>query len=78
MSDVVHATQDWVNQQISDAVPTGGGSSPILTSPDGKRWRQIVDNDGVATLVSTLEPGPPPIPTDLTLAPSGTPTDGGS
>lgn len=45
----------------------GSGGSPVLTSPNGTRYRQVVDDDGVVSTVMTLEPGPPAAPTNPVL-----------
>lgn len=58
----------WSTIYTPPPATTGqGGSSPILTSPNGSRWRQVVDDDGNVTTVATLEPGPPAAPTNPTL-----------
>lgn len=72
MTEVVHATQDWVNTTVQAALaalpqPEPGAGGAVLTSPDGRRWRQVVDNSGVLTVVQTDEPGPPAVPTNPVL-----------
>lgn len=68
----------WPDDPIPLGASGGGGAggaggtgtetaSAVMTSPNGSRWRLAVDDDGTLITVPTLEPGPPPAPTDPTL-----------
>ena len=51
----------------------GGVTSPTptqaLTAPDGSRWELVVDETGALSTVSTLFPGPPTAPQNVSVLP---------